>query len=100
MRRHATAWWGPKWPVSASVSAGIFGRILPFARPASLVGSCSPSLSASIIARPDWVRTGGDRRELDPGVLKDLLQTLLLSRPRLDLSLAIARQLPQLPDRQ
>jgi len=25
MRSAATAWWDPKWPVRASVSAGIFG---------------------------------------------------------------------------
>ena len=38
---------------SASPSAGIFGRILPFASSASRAPSRSPAISASTIARPD-----------------------------------------------
>jgi hypothetical protein len=33
------------------------GRSLPLASPASAAGSRSPAISASIIARPDWVST-------------------------------------------
>ncbi len=57
MRSAATAWLGPKWPVRASVSAGIFGRILPLARSARRSPSRSPAMRASIMARPDWVST-------------------------------------------
>ena len=47
----------PKWPDSAAVSSGIFGRSLPLASSASAPGSPSPSISAWIIARADWVNT-------------------------------------------
>jgi hypothetical protein len=47
----------PKWPCKASVSCGIFGRSLPLTSPASARGLRSPAISASIIARPDWVST-------------------------------------------
>ena len=41
----------------------------------------------------------GDGGQLDPGVLEHLLHPGDLRCPRVDLGLAVARQLPQLPDR-
>ena len=51
--RVMNAWWVLNRPLSASVSAGIFCRIRPWARSASTAGSRCPSISASSIARPE-----------------------------------------------
>ena len=57
MLRATTAWCEPKRPAMASASCGSLARSLPLASSASTRGSRSPAISASIIARPDWVST-------------------------------------------
>ena len=53
-----------------------------------------------MIARPELGQhLGGDRGQLDPGVLEHLFQPGDLGGPDVDLGLAVARQLPQLADR-
>ena len=42
---------------NASVSAGILARILPLATSASTVGSASPAMNISVIARLDFDHT-------------------------------------------
>jgi hypothetical protein len=54
--RHKNAWCSPKFPVNASTSWGIFGRILARAISASTCTSRSPSISAVSMARPDTPR--------------------------------------------
>jgi hypothetical protein len=54
--RARKAWWLVNRPASASVSSGIFERILRRARSAIRAGSRSPAISASSIARPDTPR--------------------------------------------
>ena len=54
-RRHISAWCSPKRPSSAIARSGIFGRIRPIASSASTSGRRSPSVSDSIIDRPDLV---------------------------------------------
>ena len=53
--RHISAWWSPNRPSSAIDRSGILARILPLARSARTGPRRSPSISASIIARPDLV---------------------------------------------
>ena len=54
--RHVMKWGGYRSPTaSARVRSGILTRILPLARSASTAGRRSPSMRASIIARPDLV---------------------------------------------
>ena len=98
--RTSRAWWSPNRPRSAWRSSGIFLRSLPLASSASTSGSRSPATRARSIARPDTPKhVGGDRVQLDPGVLQGLLDPLALGGVGLDQPLAVAGQVPQLPDR-
>jgi len=54
-KRHIRAWWSPNLPSSAIDRSAIFDRILPLASSARTGLRRSPSISASIIARPDLV---------------------------------------------
>jgi hypothetical protein len=55
--RHNKAWCSLNRPAIASSSWGILDRIRPLAISANTVASRSPAMSASIISRPDLVRT-------------------------------------------
>jgi hypothetical protein len=54
--RHKKAWCSPKFPVSASTSWGILGRIRALAISASTCTSRSPSINAVSMARPETPR--------------------------------------------
>ena len=83
-RRHIKAWWSPKRPSSAMDRSGILDRILPLARLASAAGRRSPSISASIIARPDLVATEEATESiLIPASCSTLPEPLHLRGPRL-----------------
>jgi hypothetical protein len=53
--RASSAWWSSNRPSSASASSLRLARILPIARSASTFGLRCPPISASSIARTDWV---------------------------------------------
>lgn len=87
-------------PRSASRRAGIFLRNTPLAR--SAITSPVPAAAdqgGEHCPAGDAEVVGGDRGELDAGVLEDLVQALGLAGPFLDLGLAVPGQVPQLADR-
>src|SRR5664280_2603298 len=94
------AWWSLNRPTNASSSWLILTRMRARASCARTFGSRSPAISAAIIARPE---TGEDvrchDRQLDLGVLQQLLHPLLLRRPYAHQVDPVARQVPQHPDR-
>src|SRR5215207_4383542 len=51
--RATKAWWSENWPVRASTSAACLTRSRPRANSASTLGSRSPVISASSMARPE-----------------------------------------------
>jgi hypothetical protein len=53
--RASSPWCGSNLPSSAWASCARLARSLPFARSASAFGFRCPAISASIIARTDWV---------------------------------------------
>src|SRR6266508_5276851 len=87
-------------PARASRSAGSLLRSRPLANAASTAGSWVPATSASSIARPETPMTSVATLDSSgPGVLQHLVQPLDLPAALLDLGLAVAGQLAQLPDR-
>src|SRR5262249_41323696 len=97
--RQTIAWWAPKWPTSASSSRGILARIAVLACWASSFGSRSPAISASIIAREETLQTPeATEVSLIPASCTPF-QPLDLLCAGVDLGLAVAGQLAQLPDR-
>src|SRR5664280_128017 len=94
------AWWSLNRPTNASSSWLILARIRARANCAKTFGSRWPAIIAAIIARPE---TGEDvrchDRQLDLGVLQQLLHPLLLRRPYAHQVDPVARQVPQHPDR-
>ena len=93
-----SAWWASKRPSSASRSAGIF-----VAQPAlgqlgehlGVGGAGDERVEHRAAGHAEDV--GRDAVELDPGVLERLVQPVGLARALLDLRLAIAGQVAQLP---
>src|SRR6266508_1602178 len=95
-----SAWWLPKWPSSASRSAGSLRRSAPLASSARTAGSWVPVISASSIARPDTPRTRlATEESLMPASSSTLCRALHLTAAFLDERLAIASQVAQLADR-
>src|SRR5215217_1323766 len=87
-------------PASASRSAGSLLRSRPLANAASTSGLWVPATRASSIARPETpMMSVATLDSSGPGVLQDLVQPLDLPAAFLDLGLAVAGQLAQLPDR-
>ena len=74
------AWWFPNRPSSAIDRSAIFDRILPMARSASTAPRRSPSISASIISRPDFVET-------DQATESSLMPASCSTFPRREISL-------------
>src|SRR6266508_845627 len=86
-------------PARAARSAGSLLRSRPLANAASTAGSWLPATSASSIARPETPMTSVATLDSSgPGVLQDLIQPLDLPAALLDLGLAVAGQVAQLPD--
>jgi hypothetical protein len=66
---------------------------------ASTAASRSPAIIASIIARDEPLSTLDATEVIDASVLEQLLQALDLPAPDVDLRLAVAGELTELPDR-
>src|SRR5829696_9991593 len=87
-------------PASASRSAGSLARSRPLANAASTSGSWVPATRAFSIARPETpMMSVATLDSLIPASSQDLVQPLDLPGAFLDLGLAVAGQLAQLPDR-
>ena len=92
------AWWAAKRPARAS-EGGSLRPQLPWAMlgqhlRVTLAGDQGVEHVPGRLAQ----HVGGDRGELDAGVLEHLVQALDLLGPHPRLGLAIAGQVPQLPD--
>jgi hypothetical protein len=96
----SSRWWRATRPSRASRNAGSLLRRLPRARSARTSGSVVPPTSASSIARPETPSTSeATQPSSGPGILQHLVQPLGLAGALIDQCLAVAGQLPQLPDR-
>ena len=94
-RRNIRAWCSPKRPSSALARSGILTRIRPIARSASTSGRRSPSMSDSIIDRPDLVTIEEATESiLILGVLQLVTQPLHLRGAGLDDLGAVADNVP------
>ena len=98
--RSSSAWWSPNRPRSAWRSCGDLvaqpalgqlGEHLGVALAGDQGGEHRPTRHAQHV--------GGDRVQLDAGILQGLLDPLALRGMGLDQPLAVAGQVPQLPDR-
>src|SRR5947199_10495308 len=98
--RTNSAWWEEKRPVSALRSSGSFRLSLPRANSARASGSFSALAELGEHRPPRGAEhPRRDRRELDVGVLEQLLQTVGFALALPHQRLAIARQIAQLADR-